>query len=33
MYKDPFEYMRKMKEEIDESFDRFFGRQYRRASR
>lgn len=28
MYTDPFEYMRKMQEEIDESFDRFFGRVY-----
>jgi len=27
---DPFEYMRRMQEEIDESFDRFFGRSMRR---
>jgi HSP20 family protein len=30
MERDPFEYMRRMQEEIDESFDAFFGRGYRR---
>lgn len=30
MEKDPFEYMRRMQEEMDESFDRFFGRTARR---
>jgi HSP20 family protein len=30
MERDPFEYMRKMQEEMDESFDRFFGRTARR---
>lgn len=27
---DPFEYMKRMQEEMDESFDRFFGRNYRK---
>jgi HSP20 family protein len=30
MERDPFEHMRNMQEEIDESFDRFFGRGMRR---
>ncbi len=30
MERDPFEYMRRVQEEIDESFDRFFGKAYRR---
>jgi len=30
MYWDPFEYMRRMQEDMDASFDRFFNREYRR---
>mgnify|MGYP000268168597 CR=1 FL=1 len=30
MYWDPFEYMRRIQEEMDEAFDRFFSRTYRR---